>query len=103
MYQTPLWIQYVRDAAIVLAFLVALVGAVTAAGKFFIVRPLERYIDARAPKNGGKSLGDLHVKVDGLIERIVRIESEVVRIDEELEVMDDTNHPRRRKTDRARF
>lgn len=85
MYETPDWIQIVRDAAIVLAFLVAIAGATTAVGKFFIVKPLERYIDARTPKNGGRSLGELHDKVDHLAERIVRIEGEVTRLDRELD------------------
>jgi hypothetical protein len=37
------------------------------------------------PKNGGKSLGDLHIKVDDMATRISRIEREIVRIDEEIE------------------
>lgn len=85
MYETPDWIEVVRDAAIVLAFLVAMAGALTAVGKFFIVKPLERYIDARTPKNGGRSLGELHDKVDGIVERVVRIEGEIVRIDREMD------------------
>ena len=84
-YDTPDWVQMVQDAAIVLAFLTAVIGAVIAVGKFLIVRPLERYIDARMPKNGGKSLGDLHEKVDEVVKRITRIEKEIVRIDEELD------------------
>ena len=84
-YDTPDWVQVVQDAAIVLAFLTAVVGAVIAVGKFLIVKPLERYIDVRMPKNGGKSLGDLHTKVDDMAIRISRIEKEIVRIDEELE------------------
>jgi hypothetical protein len=84
-YDTPDWIQVVQDAAIVLAFLTALIGAVIAIGKFLIVKPLERYIEQRMPKNGGKSLGDLHEKVDDVVRRIGRIEKEIVRIDEELE------------------
>lgn len=84
-YDTPDWIQVVQDAAIVLAFLTALIAAVIAVGKFLIVKPLERYIDQRMPKNGGKSLGDLHEKVDDVVRRIGRIEKEIVRIDEELE------------------
>jgi hypothetical protein len=75
----------VQDAAIVLAFLTAVVGALIALGKFLIVKPLERYIDVRMPKNGGKSLGDLHTKVDDMATRISRIEREIVRIDEEIE------------------
>lgn len=84
-YETPDWVEIVRDAAIVLAFLVALVAAVTAVGKYFIVRPLERYIDERTPRNGGKSLGELHTKVDALGERIARIEGEITRLDDELD------------------
>lgn len=84
-YDTPDWIQVVQDAAIVLAFLTALIGAVIAIGKFLIVKPLERYIDQRMPKNGGKSLSDLHEKVDDVVRRIGRIEKEIVRIDEELD------------------
>ena len=84
-YDTPDWIQIVQDAAIVLAFLTAVVGALIALGKFLIVKPLERYIEARMPKNGGKSLGDLHTKVDDMATRISRIEREIVRIDEEFE------------------
>lgn len=84
-YDTPDWVQIVQDAAIVLAFLTALIGAVIAVGKFLIVKPLERYIDQRMPKNGGKSLSDLHEKVDDVVRRIGRIEKEIVRIDEELE------------------
>jgi hypothetical protein len=84
-YDTPDWIQIVQDAAIVLAFLTAVIGALIALGKFLIVKPLERYIEARMPKNGGKSLGDLHIKVDDMATRISRIEREIVRIDEEIE------------------
>ncbi len=87
MYETPDWIEVVRDAAIVLAFLVALIAAVTAVGKFFIVKPLERYIDERTPRNGGKSLGELHTKVDVLSERIIRIEDEIIRLDDELDAL----------------
>ena len=85
MYDTPDWVQIVQDAAIVLAFLSAVIAAVVAVGKFLIVKPLERYIDQRMPKNGGKSLSDLHEKIDDVIRRITRIEKEIVRIDEELE------------------
>ena len=84
-YDTPDWVQVVQDAAVVLAFLTAVIGAVVAVGKFLIVKPLERYIDARMPKNGGKSLGELHDKVDEVVKRITRIEKEIVRIDEELD------------------
>ena len=86
-YETPDWVQIVQDAAIVLAFLVALIAAVTAVGKYFIVKPLERYIDERTPRNGGKSLGELHTKVDTLGERIVRIETEITRLDDELDAL----------------
>jgi len=86
-YETPDWVEFVRDAAIVLGFIVALVAALTAAGKFFIVKPLERYIDERTPRNGGKSLGDLHVKVDALGDRMTRIENEIVRLDDELDAL----------------
>ena len=87
MYETPDWVEFVRDAAIVLGFLVAVIAAVTAVGKFFIVKPLERYIDERTPRNGGKSLGELHTKVDALGERIVRIETEITRLDDELDAL----------------
>lgn len=86
-YETPDWVQIVQDAAVVLAFLVALIAAVTAVGRFFIVKPLERYIDERTPRNGGKSLGELHTKVDALGERIVRIETEITRLDDELDAL----------------
>lgn len=86
-YETPDWVEIVRDAAIVLGFIVALVAALTAAGKFFIVKPLERYIDERTPRNGGKSLGDLHTKVDALGQRMTRIENEIVRLDDELDAL----------------
>lgn len=84
-YDTPDWVQIVQDAAVVLAFLTAVVAAVMAVGKFLIVKPLERYIDQRMPKNGGRSLGELHDKVDEVVKRIGRIEKEIVRIDEELD------------------
>jgi hypothetical protein len=87
MYETPDWIEIVRDAAVVLAFLAALVASLTAVGKYFIVKPLERYIDERTPRNGGKSLGELHTKVDTLGDRISRIETEIVRLDTELEAI----------------
>ena len=86
-YETPDWVEIVRDAAIVLAFLVTLIAALTAVGKFFIVKPLERYIDERTPRNGGKSLGDLHTKVDAITERVVRIETEITRLDDELDAL----------------
>ena len=84
-YATPEWIQVVRDLGIVLGVIVAFVSAVVAVGRFLIVKPLERYIDQRMPKNGGKSLGELHDKVDEVVSRICRIEKEIVRIDEELD------------------
>jgi len=84
-YDTPDWVQIVQDAAIVLAFATALLASLVALGKFLIVKPLERYIDQRMPKNGGKSLGELHDKVDEVVRRIGRIEKEIVRIDEELD------------------
>jgi len=84
-YATPAWIEITRDAAIVLGFLTALIVSLVAVGKFLIVKPLERYIDARMPKNGGKSLSELHDKVDNVVKRITRIEKEIVRIDEELD------------------
>lgn len=86
-YETPDWVQIVQDAAVVLAFLVALIAAVTAVGRFFIVKPLERYIDERTPRNGGKSLGELHTKVDAITERVVRIETEITRLDDELDAL----------------
>ena len=85
MYDTPDWVQAVQDAAVVLGFLSAVIAAVIAVGKFLIVKPLERYIDQRMPKNGGRSLGELHDKVDEVVKRIGRIEKEIVRIDEELD------------------
>ena len=89
-YDTPDWIQMVQDAAVVLAFLTALVGAVIAIGRYLILRPLTRLIDERTKPiqpetNGGKSLSDVHRKLDDMADRICRIESEIVRIDEELE------------------
>lgn len=85
MYDTPTWVQLIQDLGIVLAVVVATVSAVVAVGRFLIVRPLEQYIDQRTPKNGGRSLGDLHLKVDQLSERIVRMEKEIIRIDTELD------------------
>jgi hypothetical protein len=84
-YETPDWVEMVRDAAIVLGFLVALIASITAVGKVFIVKPLERYIDERTPRNGGKSLSELHTKVDALGDRMCRIETEIVRLDDELD------------------
>jgi hypothetical protein len=89
MYDTPDWVQIVQDAAIVLAFLSAAIAGLVALGKFLIVKPLERYIDQRMPKNGGKSLSELHDKVDGIVQRIIRMEKEIVRIDEEIEYLAD--------------
>jgi hypothetical protein len=88
-YATPDWIAVVRDLGIVLGVLVALVSALVAVGRFLIVKPLERYIDARMPKNGGKSLSELHDKFDDMAARITRIEREIVRIDEEIEHLAD--------------
>lgn len=85
MYESPEFVLVVRDAAIVLGFLVAFIGAVVAVGKFLIVKPLQHYIDERTPKNGGQSLKELHQKFDQLDTRIARMERELVRIDEELE------------------
>lgn len=87
MYETPDWIEVMRDAAIVLAFLTALIASLMAVGKFFIVRPLERYIDERTPRNGGKSLGDLHTKVDALAVQVQGIEREITRLDDELDAL----------------
>jgi hypothetical protein len=88
MYETPDFVFIVRDAAIVLGFLVAFIGAVIAVGKFLIVKPLQQYINERTPMNGGKSLKELHDKFDVLGDRIARIERELVRIDEELDHVD---------------
>lgn len=85
MYETPDWIQMVQDIGILIGVVIALIGAVAAVGRFLIVRPLEHYIDQRTPRNGGKSLGDLHQKVDVISDRIVRIEKEIIRIDGELD------------------
>lgn len=85
MYDTPDWIQMIQDIGIVLAVITAFITAVMAVGRFLIVKPLERYIDARMPANGGKSLRELHEKTDELMGRMVRIETELVRIDEEIE------------------
>lgn len=85
MYDTPTWIAVVRDMGIVLGVIVAFVSAVVAVGRFLIVKPLERYIDERTPRNGGKSLRELHDKIDELVTRTCRIEKEIVRIDEEIE------------------
>jgi hypothetical protein len=88
-YATPDWVQVVRDLGIVLGVIVAFISAVVAVGRFLIVKPLERYIDVRMPKNGGKSLGELHDKVDDVVRRITRMEKEIVRIDEEIEHLAD--------------
>jgi hypothetical protein len=85
MYETPDWIQIAQDVGILIGVIAAVVGAVAAVGRFLIVRPLEHYIDQRTPRNGGKSLGDLHQKVDVISDRIVRIEKEIIRIDGELD------------------
>ena len=85
MYQTPDWVQLVQDIGILAGVAIALVGAIAAVDRFLIVRPLEHYIDQRTPRNGGKSLGELHQKVDVISDRIVRIEKEIIRIDGELD------------------
>ena len=85
MYQTPEWVQMVQDIGILVGVIAAVVGAVAAVGRYLIVRPLEHYIDQRTPRNGGKSLGELHQKVDVISDRIVRIEKEIIRIDGELD------------------
>ena len=84
-YMTPDWIAAVRDIGIVLGVVTAFVAAVVAVGKFLIVKPLQQYIDERTPKNGGRSLKELHDKFDDIFFRIARIEKEIIRIDEELE------------------
>lgn len=88
-YTSPSWLGIVQDAATVIGFLSAVVLAVVAVGKYLIVKPLERYIDARTPKNGGKSLGELHGKVDVLTERVIAIEKEVIRLDGEVDHLAD--------------
>lgn len=88
-YATPDWVQAVRDIGIVLAVLTAFVASGIGLGKFFIVKPLERYINVRTPENGGKSLRELHEKFDTMDVRIGRIEKELTRIDEELDHVDD--------------
>jgi len=85
MYQTPDWVNLVQDLGLVLATITAVVGAIIAVGRFLIVKPLERYIDQRTPRNGGLSVADLHKKVDAMSERIIRIEKEIIRIDGELD------------------
>lgn len=89
MYDTPDWVSVAQDVGSLVAICVALVGAVVAVGRFLIVRPLEHYIDQRTPRNGGRSLGDLHVKVDAMAERVVRIEKEIIRIDGEVQHLAD--------------
>jgi len=89
-YTTPDWISVVRDAAIVIGFLIAIAGAVVAVGRVIIVKPIIRLIDERTKQiqpeaNGGKSLSDLHDKMDSLSTRLSRVERELLRIDEELE------------------
>lgn len=85
VYETPDFVLVVRDAAIVLAFMVAFIGAIVAVGKFLIVKPLQQYINDRTPANGGQSLRELHEKVDKIIDRISSIEHKVREIDEELD------------------
>ncbi len=89
LYETPDFVLVLRDAAIVLAFMVAFIGAVVAVGKFLIVKPLQQYINERTPANGGQSLKELHEKVDQITDRIASIERKVRQIDEELEHVDD--------------
>jgi uncharacterized protein YneF (UPF0154 family) len=89
LYETPDFVLVLRDAAIVLAFMVAFIGAVVAVGKFLIVKPLQQYINERTPANGGQSLRELHEKVDQITDRIASIERKVRQIDEELENVDD--------------
>lgn len=89
MYETPDWVQIVQDIGILIGVMAAVIGAVAAVGRFLIVRPLEHYIDQRTPRNGGKSLSELHLKVDAMAERIVRIEKEIIRIDGEVQHLAD--------------
>lgn len=89
MYATPDWVQLVQDIGVVVAVLVATISAVVAVGRFLIVKPLEAYIDQRTPKNGGKSLGELHAKVDALSERIINVEKSIIRLDNEVEHLAD--------------
>jgi hypothetical protein len=89
-YVTPDWVNAVRDLAIILGFLVALCGAIIAVGRWLIVKPMIRLIDERTRQiqpdaNGGKSLSDLHLKLDDMAIRMSRVERELLRIDEELE------------------
>lgn len=90
MYTTPDWVRFVQDGAIVVGFLVAVAGALVAIGRWMIVKPLVRLIDERTRQiqpdtNGGRSLSDLHAKMDVLGVRLSRVERELLRIDEELE------------------
>ena len=90
MYVTPDWVSAVQDSAVVLGFVLALAGAFIGVGRWLIVRPLVRLIDERTRQiqpdtNGGKSLTDLHVKMDAIGVRLSRVERELLRIDEELE------------------
>lgn len=88
-YITPEWVNLAQDLGILLAVIAAFVSAVIAVGRFLIVKPLEQYINERTPRNGGKSLGELHVKVDALSERVIAIEKEVIRLDGEVEHLAD--------------
>lgn len=88
-YTTPDWINIAQDAGVLLAVIVAFVSAVVAVGRFLIVKPLQQYINERTPRNGGRSLGELHVKVDALSERVIAIEKEVIRIDGEIDHLAD--------------
>lgn len=90
MYTTPDWVRFVQDGAIVVGFVVAVAGALVAIGRWMIVKPLVRLIDERTRQiqpdtNGGRSLSDLHAKIDVLGVRLSRVERELLRIDEELE------------------
>jgi hypothetical protein len=89
MYDTPYWVSLVQDIGVVVAVVVATVSAVIAVGRFLIVKPLESYIDQRTPKNGGKSLGELHAKVDALHERVINVEKSIIRLDNEVEHLAD--------------
>lgn len=89
-YVSPDWVSAIKDAALLLGFIVAVVGALAAVGRVLIVKPLKRMIaDATyqiQPKaNGGYSLADLHKKVDDIAVRLTRVEREMLRIDEELD------------------
>jgi len=93
-YATPDWINALRDAGIVLGVMVAFVTAVIAVGKILVLKPLERLIEDKTRSiqpdtNGGRSLSDVHIKLDVLGHRVERIEAELIRIDEEIEDLAD--------------